>query len=100
MSGRPLVAIFLGTRPEAIKLAPVIQRFRVLGLPSAIIGTGQHLELVDQVLNLFAIRRFRLGDGGFIKYRLGGDPRSLVEQTLLGHWNRWIKEEHGFVRFE
>ena len=55
MSGRPLVAIFLGTRPEAIKLAPVIHRFRELGLPHAVIGTGQHLELVDQVLHLFDI---------------------------------------------
>ena len=55
MSGSPLVAIFLGTRPEAIKLAPVIQRFRALGLPSAVIGTGQHLELVDQVLHLFGM---------------------------------------------
>ncbi len=55
MTGKPIVAIFLGTRPEAIKLAPVIQRFHALGLPSAVIGTGQHLELVDQVLHLFGI---------------------------------------------
>jgi UDP-N-acetylglucosamine 2-epimerase (non-hydrolysing) len=55
MSSRPLVTIFLGTRPEAIKLAPVIRRFREAGLPCAVIGTGQHLEVVDQVLHLFDI---------------------------------------------
>lgn len=55
MSGRPLIAIFLGTRPEAIKLAPVVRSFRDLGVPTAVIGTGQHLEMVDQVLQLFGI---------------------------------------------
>ena len=55
MSARPLIAVFLGTRPEAIKLAPLIRRFRALGLPSAVIGTGQHMELVDQVLAVFGI---------------------------------------------
>jgi UDP-N-acetylglucosamine 2-epimerase len=55
MSGRPLVAIFLGTRPEAIKLAPVVRGLRASGVPTAVIGTGQHLELVDQVLHLFGI---------------------------------------------
>lgn len=55
MSGKPLVAVFLGTRPEAIKLAPVIGRFHAIGLPCAVIGTGQHMEVVDQVLRLFGI---------------------------------------------
>lgn len=50
------VAIVLGTRPEAIKLAPVIrylaqdQQFQV-----TVISTGQHREMVKQVLDLFAI---------------------------------------------
>ena len=55
MSTGPLITVFLGTRPEAIKLAPVIRRFRELGLPSAVIGTGQHADLVDQVLAVFGI---------------------------------------------
>jgi UDP-N-acetylglucosamine 2-epimerase (non-hydrolysing) len=56
---RPLViAVVFGTRPEAIKLAPLInrlgqhpERFRALT-----IVTAQHREMLDQVLNLFAIR--------------------------------------------
>jgi UDP-N-acetylglucosamine 2-epimerase (non-hydrolysing) len=56
---RPLVvAVIFGTRPEAIKLAPLIKRldrhpdrFRVLP-----IVTAQHREMLDQVLDLFEIR--------------------------------------------
>ena len=55
MPARPLVVVFLGTRPEAIKLAPVIRRFREIGLPTVVVGTGQHVELVDPVLRLFGI---------------------------------------------
>src|SRR5947209_7424421 len=50
------VMVVLGTRPEAIKLAPV-----VLSLDASaqfdpfVVLTAQHREMVDQVLSLFAI---------------------------------------------
>src|SRR4028118_1709310 len=50
------ICITLGTRPEAIKLAPVIQQFR--GCPifdTHVILTGQHREMVDQVMQLFEL---------------------------------------------
>ena len=56
MAERPLVLVVLGTRPEAIKLFPVIQalaaepRVRV-----ALAVTGQHREMVDQILGPFGI---------------------------------------------
>jgi len=56
---RPLVvAVVFGTRPEAIKLAPLIKRLdqhpeRFRPLP---IVTAQHREMLDQVLSLFTIR--------------------------------------------
>jgi UDP-N-acetylglucosamine 2-epimerase (non-hydrolysing) len=45
-----------GTRPEAIKLAPVVAelRFRV-GIDCTVAVTGQHRELLDEVLDLFGI---------------------------------------------
>lgn len=51
------VLTILGTRPEAIKLAPVI---RVLGrrrrrVESIVAVTGQHRQMLDQVLSLFRI---------------------------------------------
>ncbi|MEA5418659.1 UDP-N-acetylglucosamine 2-epimerase (non-hydrolyzing) [Spirulina sp. CCNP1310] len=52
----PCIDIILGTRPEAIKLAPVIQQFRACShLTTRVILTGQHREMVDQVMGLFAI---------------------------------------------
>ncbi len=51
------VGIILGTRPEAIKLAPVIQLFRVSSeFDTQVILTGQHQEMVEQVMNLFDLK--------------------------------------------
>lgn len=48
------VCIILGTRPEAIKLAPVIQCFQGSSFfDTRVILTGQHREMVDQVMELF-----------------------------------------------
>jgi len=48
------VCIILGTRPEAIKLAPVIQVFQQdPRYDTQVILTGQHREMVDQVMALF-----------------------------------------------
>lgn len=51
------VAIVLGTRPEAIKLAPVIQAFqrRPEVFQTQVILTGQHREMVAQVMDLFGL---------------------------------------------
>ena len=50
------VSIILGTRPEAIKLAPVIQAFKACPLfDTQVILTGQHREMVDQVMALFEL---------------------------------------------
>lgn len=51
------ICITLGTRPEAIKLAPVIQQFRCLPeFQARVILTGQHQEMVDQVMQLFELK--------------------------------------------
>ncbi len=48
------VCIILGTRPEAIKLAPVIQIFKQSpSFDTQVVLTGQHREMVDQVMKLF-----------------------------------------------
>ncbi|MCS6793154.1 MAG: UDP-N-acetylglucosamine 2-epimerase (non-hydrolyzing) [Oscillatoriaceae bacterium SKYG93] len=54
------VCITLGTRPEAIKLAPVIQLMkRSPSFNTQVILTGQHREMVDQVMQLFALKADR-----------------------------------------
>jgi UDP-N-acetylglucosamine 2-epimerase (non-hydrolysing) len=46
----------LGTRPEAVKMAPVILRLaQVPGIESLVCVTAQHRQMLDQVLNLFNI---------------------------------------------
>jgi UDP-N-acetylglucosamine 2-epimerase (non-hydrolysing) len=50
-----VVSIF-GTRPEAVKMAPVIQRLAMTpGIETRVIVTAQHRQMLDQVLNLFNI---------------------------------------------
>lgn len=45
-----------GTRPEAIKLAPVVKALAgTIGIDAKVCVTGQHREMLDQVLNLFDI---------------------------------------------
>lgn len=54
------ICIILGTRPEAIKLAPVIQVFQRSPLfDTQVILTGQHREMVEQVMQLFDLKADR-----------------------------------------
>jgi UDP-N-acetylglucosamine 2-epimerase (non-hydrolysing) len=54
------VCIAFGTRPEAIKLAPVILRFdRHPDVEQRVLVSGQHRQLLDQVLELFGIQPAR-----------------------------------------
>jgi UDP-N-acetylglucosamine 2-epimerase (non-hydrolysing) len=46
-----------GTRPEAVKMAPVVQRLaQTPGMDSRVCVTAQHRQMLDQVLNLFGIQ--------------------------------------------
>lgn len=49
------VTCVLGTRPEAIKLAPVIIALRERGVACDIVSTGQHRELLDGALAGFGL---------------------------------------------
>ena len=51
------VMLVFGTRPEAIKMAPVILELaRHEEIEPVITVTAQHREMLDQVLNLFSIK--------------------------------------------
>jgi UDP-N-acetylglucosamine 2-epimerase (non-hydrolysing) len=52
---KTVLSVF-GTRPEAIKMAPVLKLLaREKGLRSLVCVTAQHREMLDQVLGLFSI---------------------------------------------
>ena len=51
------VLLIFGTRPEAIKMAPVVRALTAApGLETYVCVTGQHRQMLDQVLTLFAIK--------------------------------------------
>jgi len=53
---KPKIMTVYGTRPEAIKVAPVIKALKADGrFESIAVSTGQHREMLDQVHKMFAI---------------------------------------------
>ncbi len=58
VSGKPRIACIIGTRPDAIKTAPVIQQLHRLSdlVVPITLSTGQHREMLDQVLETFQIQ--------------------------------------------
>lgn len=50
------VASFFGTRPEAIKMAPLVTALAgTQGIESVVCVTGQHRQMLDQVMGLFGL---------------------------------------------
>lgn len=56
MSKKKIMLVF-GTRPEAIKMAPLVQEFQAhpTDFDTIVCVTGQHREMLDQVLSIFGI---------------------------------------------
>jgi UDP-N-acetylglucosamine 2-epimerase (non-hydrolysing) len=52
------ILFVFGTRPEAIKMAPLVKEFHKYenDFKTAVCVTGQHREMLDQVLRLFGIK--------------------------------------------
>jgi len=50
------VGLIFGTRPEAIKMAPVYLELVARGYQASIIATAQHRQMLDQVLRLFGLK--------------------------------------------
>lgn len=51
------VMTIFGTRPEAIKMAPVVKELKkVVDIDTKVVVTAQHREMLDQVLQLFSIQ--------------------------------------------
>jgi UDP-N-acetylglucosamine 2-epimerase (non-hydrolysing) len=82
----PTVAVVLGTRPEAIKLAPVVRELRRhASLRTVVISTGQHREMLDQILGPFGIgvdRELNLMEPGQTLYRLTSRALAAFEEAL------------------
>ena len=57
MNNMKKIMLVFGTRPEAIKMAPLVKEFQknINKFRTIVCVTGQHREMLDQVLNLFEI---------------------------------------------
>ena len=84
------VAVIFGTRPEAIKMAPVVQALRdTPGIECRVWSTGQHRQMLDQVLNLFDLEADAdlglmtpdQGLNGLFSGAVGGVDRMLAAET-------------------
>ncbi len=76
------VLVVFGTRPEAIKMAPVIQRLRERPdhFRAVVAVTGQHREMLDQVLALYGITPDRDLD----LMRPGQRPEEVLAAAVTG----------------
>src|SRR5262245_23324662 len=75
------VAVFIGTRPEAIKMAPVVAALRAsAGLAPVVVNAGQHREMIQQVIDLFGIQIDASLDAMEPNQTLAGLTSRLVER--------------------
>ncbi|NLO20708.1 MAG: UDP-N-acetylglucosamine 2-epimerase (non-hydrolyzing) [Syntrophomonadaceae bacterium] len=75
------VLVVFGTRPEAIKMAPVIRELKqVQDIETVVLVTAQHREMLDQVLQLFNIEP----DHDLDLMREGQDLYSITTGVLNG----------------
>ena len=76
------VMLVFGTRPEAIKMAPLVREFRRHPdfFRTVVCVSGQHREMLDQVLRLFAIEP----DYDLNVMRQGQDLYDVTSRVLTG----------------
>jgi len=75
------ILIVFGTRPEAIKMAPVVKEFRShQEIETKVCVTAQHREMLDQVLNLFSI----IPDYDLNLMEKGQDLTDITSKVIIG----------------
>jgi UDP-N-acetylglucosamine 2-epimerase (non-hydrolysing) len=89
------VLVVFGTRPEAIKLAPVIHRLREAPqqFQVRVAVTGQHRELLDQALEIFSIQPdhdLRLMQAGQTLSGLTSRILAAMEPVIAAERPDWV----------
>ena len=97
MNHKPVILTVFGTRPEAVKMAPLVKTIAACGdLVSRVCVTAQHRQMLDQVLQIFNvvpdydldIMKTRQTLGGITRMALeclDGVPQQLKQYLVLGH---------------
>lgn len=89
------VMLVFGTRPEAIKMAPLVKEFQKYPQKFEVIVcvTGQHREMLDQVLRIFEIEP----DYDLNIMKQGQDLYDVTSRVLLGMKDVLKKERPSIV---
>lgn len=76
------VMLAFGTRPEAIKMAPLVKEFQLCSdeFKTIVCVTGQHREMLDQVLHIFGIQP----DYDLNIMKQGQDLYDVTSRVLVG----------------
>lgn len=76
------ILLVFGTRPEAIKMAPLVNTFKAYpeDFQTMVCVTGQHRQMLDQVLQLFQI----VPDYDLDIMKAGQDLYDITSRVLLG----------------
>lgn len=81
----PQITVVVGTRPEAIKLAPVVRALRARG-PCRVVLSGQHMDLVEALLPEVGLR---------VDKRLGvmrhGQTLNVLTERLVAALSRDVR---------
>ena len=81
------VLLVFGTRPEAIKMAPLVKAFEAeSNIISKVCVTAQHREMLDQVLDMFEITP----DYDLNIMKAGQDLFDVTSNVLLGLKNVYL----------
>lgn len=90
------VLVVVGTRPEMIKMAPVIRVLKERGAQVVTLFTGQHREMLDQMARFFGVRPdadMNLMLEGLQSDELLGDMLGGGVNQPLGEWLREFKPD-------
>lgn len=88
MRSQKRVTVVIGTRPEAVKLAPVILRLSESpGFKTFVLCTGQHRELVDSVLTAFGIQVYHRLD-----LKRANDSLWNLSAALISRLGNWFQQ--------
>lgn len=76
------VMLVFGTRPEAIKMCPLVKEFQKYptGFETIVCVTGQHREMLDQVLTIFDVKT----DYDLNIMKQGQDLYDVTARVLIG----------------
>ncbi len=89
------IMFIFGTRPEAIKMAPIMAEIKKhkTFLKEVVVVTGQHREMLDQVLSLFGIQP----DHDLRIMEEGQTVSSVVGKSLRGLESVIVRERPDFI---